>query len=182
MRNYSQKNLRWRFQKLGRCRDTIGKSGCFITALCNLADTKIKNPKGNMVQCHPGILDWVATVNNLYARGCLVVSKRFAKVLGLEYKGKGSHPPKYDCIAVTNHFQYVGVPQHFFVYLTNGRIIDSLDGKEKENPYHIISYRYFKNVNLKCTPEEIKRYEAKVKKYKEKLKKYTNKLNNCLNK
>jgi len=182
MKKYSQKNLRWRFQKLGTCNTTIGKSGCFVTAGANLADTKIKDPKGRLREATPSMVDWRLTVDGSYIRGCMMNSKALAKLLGLEYKGRGSHPPKYDCIAETNHFQRLGIPQHFFVYLTNGRIIDSLDGKEKDNPYHIVSYRYFKNVNLKCTPEEIKRYEAKVKKYKEKLKKYTDKLNNCLNK
>ena len=175
MKHYSQRNLRWRWQKLGRCRDTIGQSGCFITALCNLADTKIKDPKGRLRECTPGILDWRATVDRLYRRNCWVDNKAFAKLLGLEYNGKSTKAPNYNCIAVTNHFQYVGINQHFFVYLTNGRIIDSLDGKEKDNPYHIVSYRAFKNPREK----DCEKYRAKVKKYERKLKEAKKDLINC---
>jgi hypothetical protein len=46
-------------------------------------------------------------------------------------------------IAETNHFSGQGFPQHFFVSLPNGQIIDPLDGQQKVNPYNIVSYRQF---------------------------------------
>ena len=176
MKKYSQRNIRWGWQRLGTCKVRIRQAGCFITALCNLADTKIKNPRGRVVECHPGILDWRATVDGLYANGCLVVSKSFAKLLDLEYNGKSKTPPDYNCIAETDHYRRYGVPQHFFVYLTNGKIIDSLDGKEKDNPYKIVSYRLFKN---RKEDDKCKILRAKVEKYEQKLKNAKKELEQC---
>ncbi len=162
MKNYSQKNPRWRWQKLGTCaHTTIGSDGCFVNALASLADTTIVNPKGVTVACHPGILDWVATVQDLYAHGCWVVSKDFANLLGLKYHGKSQTQPDYPCILETNYYANKGVPQHFVVLFPDGDIIDSLDGTvlngykapKKENKYEdaVVSYRLFENTDDRCS-------------------------------
>jgi len=150
MKYYSQKSPRWRWQKLGRCKQNIGQVGCFVTSLANLADTKLRTPRGMIVEAHPGIVDWVATVKGLYVRRCLVNSKKFAKLLGLEYNGRSKKRPNYPCIAETDHYRRYGVPQHFFVIFPDGDIIDPLDyfPKKKPNKYRIVSYRLFKNTSV----------------------------------
>lgn len=150
MKPYSQRNPRWSKQKLGTCNTTLGASGCKISCYCMIYDGKIKDPKGNMVECHPGILDWLATVNKLYVSGCLTVDETFCKFLGLKFNGRTTNPPKYPCIAETDHYKKkYGIKQHFFVWFPDGMILDPLDGnilnkwtpKKKPNPYHIVSYR-----------------------------------------
>jgi len=142
---YSQKNPRWMWQKLGTCKDTISKSGCKVTCFAMFLK-EIKNPDGKMVEAHPGIVDWVATEEKLYTNGCLINDKIFCKYFGLEYVGNHTTAPKYPCIAETNHYQSKGVPQHFFIHLPNGNIIDPLDyiPREKKNQYKIVSYRWIK--------------------------------------
>ena len=187
---YSQKNPRYRWQKLGRCRQNIGQVGCFVTSLANLADTQLPHPKtGKMVEAHPGIVDWTATLKRLYSNGCMVNSPLFAELLDLEYNGKSKHQPDYDCIAETDYYRNVGFRQHFFIVLKNGDIIDPLDGtisngwqaKPKPNKYkyRMVSYRLFRNTTQKCTPEEIKKIKDKIKKYKTKLNHYEDKLKDC---
>jgi hypothetical protein len=149
MKSYSQRNPRWSKQQLGNCKTTLGQSGCKISSLCCIYDGKIKDPKGNLVECHPGILDWVATVNKLYSSGCLISDAVFCKFLGLKFNGRTTNPPKYPCMAETNHYKKNGVPQHFFIWYPDGTILDPLDGnifnkwtpQRKKNPYHIVSYR-----------------------------------------
>jgi hypothetical protein len=112
-------------------------------------DGLIETPKGKMAECHPGILDWIATEKKLYANGCNVVQDKFCKYLNLKNDGRTTAKPKYSCIAETNHYAKIGVPQHFFIWNPDGTILDPLDGnvmnlwtpKPKKNPYKIISYR-----------------------------------------
>lgn len=179
MKQYSQKNLRWKWQKLGTCNTTIGKAGCFVTSLANLADTELKDPKGKVREANPSIVDWVATVKGLYAHRCLVVSKTFAKLLNLEYKGKSSKKPSYPCIMETDHYAYCNICQHFCVSFPDGDIIDSLDWKpkKKKNPYNVVSYRLFRNKKNDCKDER-----KKVVKYERKLKEAQKEYNKCLTK
>ena len=188
MKFYSQKNTRWRWQKLGTCRVNLGQAGCFVVSLANLADTKLKHPRtGEMAEANPSLVDWVATNKHLYVAGCLVHSKRFAELLDLEYNGKVFRRPSYPCIAETDHYRKQGYPQHFFIMYPDGEIIDPLDyfPKKKPNKYHIVSYRLFKH-KTKCTDKEIKKYKDKIKEHQEKLEyeqkkveEYKNKLKQC---
>ena len=177
MKYYSQKNPRWRWQKLGTCKQNIGQVGCFVTSLANLADTEIVDPRGIKREANPSIVDWVATVKKLYTGGCLVVSKKFAKLLKLEYHGKAYKRPSYPCIMETNYYRKYGVPQHFCVIFPDGDIIDPLDlfPKKKANKYahHIVSYRLFKNPNYQDCESikiKIKLLEKKLKRLKKELK------------
>ncbi len=180
MENYSQKGW-YRWQKLGTCSVRIGTHGCFITSLANLADTSITNPRGNVSVANPSIVDWKATTDGLYAKGCLVVSKAFAKMLGLEYNGRSTKQPKYNCIGETNYYNRQGIPQHFFVVFADGDILDPLDlfPKKKTNKYarHMVSYRLFRNTKNDCS-EQLE----KVQKYQEKLEDAQKDYINCLNK
>ena len=156
---YSQKNPRWGSQQLGTCATSIAGAGCFITSLANLSRTELTDPKGVVREAHPGIVDWVATTRGLYANGCLVRSKQFAEMLGLEYNGKSKHRPDYPCIAETDHYKNKGFRQHFFVIFPNGNIIDPLDKmpEEKPNPYHIVNYRLFKKMDCEELLEKLKK-------------------------
>jgi hypothetical protein len=130
---YSQKNLLWRWKKLGTCNVTIGSDGCFGTCLGIFCDKR------------PDKVNDLLVKNGGYKDGCLVISAKAAKILGLEYNGKIYIKPDHDCIAVTNHYA-PSYPQHFFVLLESGKIIDPLNlfPKPKDNKYNIISYRLFK--------------------------------------
>jgi len=129
----SQKNPAWKSIKLGTCNDTIGQSGCYITALGILADKT------------PPEVNQILKDNGGYTNGCLVNAARAAELLGLEYNGITKEYQNEVCIAETDHYKSSGVPQHFFVWLGRAsRIIDTLTGLEMDNPYHIVSFRLFK--------------------------------------
>lgn len=115
---------------MGHTNTTIGKSGCFITAL------------GMLAGITPPEVNTQITQKGGYS-GASIVSDQAAKTLGLEFNGKTTAPQNTVCIAETNHYA-PSYPQHFFVWLGDGNIIDSLNGQKKKNPYHIVSYRLFK--------------------------------------
>jgi lysozyme len=127
---YSQKDPRWANEKLGTCNDTIGKSGCKVACLASFA----------------GITPSEANKRIPYQSGCLTEDVSAAKALGLEFNGRVTVKPSYECIAETDHYKPNGVPQHFFILLADGTIADplDLDPKPKKNPYKIVSYRLFK--------------------------------------
>lgn len=133
----TQSDPRWSNDQLGTCPDaTIGKDGCFITCLAMMDDTT------------PPIVNEQLTRQAGYIDGCLVSQQAAAAILGLVYSGKVTSRPSQDlfpCIAETNYWSEKGVPQHFFIDLGNGRILDPLDKKEKDNIYALktVSYRLF---------------------------------------
>ena len=126
----SQKDPKWAKQKLGACNDTIAQSGCKITSFGMLA----------------GITPDVVNKTITYTNGCLTIDEKNAKELGLEYLGRTTVKPNYICIAETDHWKKVGVPQHFFIVRPDGMIADPLDYpcNWKKNPYKIVSYRLIK--------------------------------------
>lgn len=127
--NYCQHNYQ---DQLGTCNLTISQAGCFITSLGILAD--ISPPDvNNLLQDNGG-----------YASGCNVISDVAAQLLGIEYDGKTYDDPHSVCIAETADYTSKGYPQHFFVWLGNGNIIDPLIGFETTNNYNIKSFRLFK--------------------------------------
>lgn len=135
---YSQKDPRWKDEKLGTCKDTLGQSSCFITSLCNLAlnlNTSDKTPSE--------LNKWLIKKGG-YSNGCLLNSVKGAEGVGLVLKEKTKIDPKHICICETDHYKAKGVPQHFFVY-SDKMVLDSLDLKPewKKNPYKIVSYRVF---------------------------------------
>jgi len=139
----SQKNPAWKSIKLGKCNDTIGQSGCYITALGILADKT------------PPEVNQILKDNGGYTNGCLVNAARAAELLGLEYNGITKEYQNEVCIAETDHYKSSGVPQHFFVWLGRAsRIIDTLTGLEMDNPYHIVSFRLFKPKEVTMTDEQ----------------------------
>ena len=138
---YSQKDERWAREQLGTCKgETIGKSGCKITCLASFCG---KTP---------------SEVNKIipYVSGCLTNDETAAKALGLAFLGKSSVKPDFDCVAETDHYKRRGVPQHFFILLTDGRCVDPLDlnPAPKKNPYKIVSYRLFKPLSVEESMEK----------------------------
>jgi hypothetical protein len=133
MKHLSQKDSRWSRKKLGTCAgETISRSGCVITSLAILADTT------------PDKVNELLIANQGYADGCIVRWNVAAKLLDLPYNSATNLVKEYPVIGETHHFKSKGVPQHFFVVLEDGRILDPLDktgSPPKENPYEIASYR-----------------------------------------
>ena len=136
----SQKDKRWAGEKLGTCKDTLAQSACYITSGTNLA--RILGTR----ESDPSKLNKWLTQNAGYSMGCLLVTPKMAEYLGLKYLGKVANTKVRYCIAETDHYRKVGVPQHFFVYdnATKKRI-DPLDlaPEWEANTYHIVSFRVF---------------------------------------
>ncbi len=140
MKRYCQKNYK---DRLGYCRTTISKSGCYLTSIAMLAEIE------------PPELNRRFKVAGVY-KGCLINSLKAAQELGMTY-AKTYHRPDIVCIAETDHYRKIGIPQHFFVLFPDGRMIDPLDPAPKKNYYHIVSYRIF----TKIMKEKYKKFAKK---------------------
>lgn len=152
MNLYSQKDPRWKDDRLGTCSDTIANSGCNLCSMSMLG----------------GILPPEANKNVSYTNGCLMSDQGNAEQFGLKYLGRTTDAPWFMCKAETDHWKSKGVPQHFFVWRPDGMIADPLDYPcvWKKNPYHIVSYRLFE-------ANETKEKSMKINdKMKDELKKY----------
>lgn len=136
----SQNDIRWKNLKLGNSDTTFGKSSCFLVSFAMLSD---KDPR----EVHDILLKGGALTDSGNT-----IETIAAKLLGLEYHGRTKNEPLViPCIAETDHFKSKKIPQHFFVWLGNGQIIDPIDGKVKDNKYNIVSYRNItpKKMNIK---------------------------------
>lgn len=151
MQYYSQKNSRWANQKLGTCQDTFAQSSCLVTCLAMFAEKT------------PLEVNQLLLQNGGYKNGCLVISEKAANILNLEYQGKSWARPSNDCIAETHFYLPQGIPQHFFIYLSDGKIIDPLDNQPqpKTNPYNIASYRLFKPLKPKPMSNSAPHFDGK---------------------
>lgn len=141
---FKQGDPRWRNIKLGTCpTDTIGTSGCFITCL------------GCFLDKQPDEVNKLLTDQGGYSGGCLLITSKACEILGMTYGGKlkNSTNVVYPCIGETDHFA-PNVPQHFFVMLSATEILDPLDGREKVNPYKVVSYRLFSKKDDMDAPKE----------------------------
>lgn len=131
MKNYSQKDKRWAKLLIGSTNLSMKYFGCFVVAL-SIIDGRT-----------PAEVLNILNRNNAFNSNGMLISEVAAKALGLSYDGYTTQPQKMDCIAETDHFKKDGFEQHFFVLLKSGKIIDPLDGRTKDNPYNIVSYRLF---------------------------------------
>lgn len=150
MINLAQTDPRWKNVTLGTGNLTIGKAGCFVTSFAMLAG--MTPPEVNRIFIDKGV----------FANGDMMQEKKAAEALGLPYKARTTNQPSVTpCIAETNHYA-PSVPQHFFIWLGNGRIIDSLDGREKpDNTYRIVSFR-----NISTKEDQVTNEQAKLLIYK----------------
>jgi len=134
---YSQKKYT---DKLGSCSATIKSSGCYITSLCNL--NEILNFMGKI---NPSEMNKLCIRYGFYSNGCMLNSIALTKFLKLNYE-KSMQKPKNLCIAETDHYKNLGVPQHFFLYnsKTNEKVDPlDMDPAWRTNNYHIVSYRIY---------------------------------------
>lgn len=130
MTYYSQLDSRWKNKKFyGDL--TFGGFGCFVVSLAMLDGRT------------PPEVASVLRANNAFASGGLLITEKAKNALGLDYGGKITIPPDRVCIAETDAYKSKGVPQHFFVWLGNGRIHDPLGGENIPNKYNIVSFRLF---------------------------------------
>lgn len=139
---FSQKDPRWANQRLGTCNGwTIGTGGCFVTCLAMFSNKT------------PAEVDELLTRQGGYSQGCMMLSKRAAELLGIDYHGRSQTDPGTLCVAETDHYKSQGVPQHFFVY-KNGMKVDPLHKTPRwiNNNYNIVSYRLFDPVWTDQTP------------------------------
>lgn len=134
---YSQKDKRWG-KLLISSNTTMEKAGCFVTSLAMLKDMT------------PDKVLFLLKSHKCFTREGLLKHPDDAIALDMKYGGMVDKCPNIVCIAETDHYKSVGVPQHFFVWLDENHpiadhplIIDSLDGVKKVNPYNIVSYRIY---------------------------------------
>lgn len=125
MTNYSQRDWRWSWKKLGTSSVTIGGYGCAITALGTLANKQ------------PDQVNELLKNNMGFLQQNLVIWAQACKLLGLEWKGQTSKPITWPCIA---QVRGNGFPMHFVVWLGNNQIIDPWDGRQKVNPYLVVQF------------------------------------------
>lgn len=121
---------RWANIRIGKTRWTLGQQGCFITCLAMLEE--ITPDK---------MLKLLIKGGGLNSRGELL-DYQAAALLNRSYKYT-TVDPKRVCIAETHDYRRSGYPQHFFIWLGNGEIVDSLDGIRQPNKYSIASFRLF---------------------------------------
>lgn len=131
MNIYSQRD--YPHIKLDSSHYSLANQGCVVTCLAMLSG---KNPP---------------EVNELLKKragftGPLVIWSRAASLLGLPYNPTVSKALFYPCICET---RLGNGSQHFFIRLANGLIVDPLDGRTKQNPYSI---RSFRNIGLLPAP------------------------------
>jgi len=153
MIHYSQRDPLWANLKINGTNSTMRDYGCFITSLAMMAEI---SPKEALKKLEEN--------GGLYKD--LVISEKACQILGLDYIKtdaylKSPQPMNLPCIAEVDFSPKEGKQTHFVVYLGEGKIIDSFDGKEKKNPYPITNYR---NIFPKGT---LKKEETKDRKIKE---------------
>ena len=130
-RLYSQNDPKWKYLTLGNSDTTIGKSGCFIVSLAMLYG---KDPQ---------IVNETLKEKGCFTKDGLLLSDQAAKALGMTYDGVTHTDPRRLCIAETDYYKGRGIPQHFFLWLGLGDIVDPIDGKQKPNKYPVVSFRLF---------------------------------------
>lgn len=149
---FSQRDPRWRDKLLGYGRTTFGSSGCAITSFANF-------------QLYNGEKDTPLDINETAKKcgafsGDMLTLGILAKKLGYTYL-KTTVKPKEVCIAETDNYKKVGVPQHFFLYKPeNGKRVDPLDltPQWEDNTYKIVSYRLCKPIQTYVKPMALPTY------------------------
>jgi len=162
MEHYSQRDPRWKNEKMGTSNYTIGSQGCFISSL------------GMLAYKTPHEVNDIMTKKGGYANGCLVKSIKASQILGLRFDytqanplGKTKTKPNFICIAETHDYDRPSTSykeQHFFVFAPKGTvsevadlILDPLNTHTvwEQNKYRIVSYRMFhENVPIPDTEME----------------------------
>ena len=134
----SMKDKGWGNLKIGQTDLRLKTHGCYVIALSIL------------VGKYPNVVLKKLNQNFCFDKDGKLLNEKAAKVLGFEeYRWLPPDTKLTEPItAETDHYVDKGIPQHFFIALPNGNIIDPLDGGIKPNPYKIISYRLFKKKDV----------------------------------
>jgi len=157
MTEFSQKDPAWKYTRFSPANLSIGSYGCFLTSLACLLDKD--PPTVAQVLDNFGCFDSQGYLNSDCA----------ARILNLEYNGKTTDYQTSVCIAETGDYASVNYPQHFFVWLGNGHIIDPLLGYETVNNYNIKSFRLFRLKGVSMPEQCFASREMNVGKIKEQL-------------
>ena len=134
MKYYCQRN--YPDIRLGFGSTTIASHGCFLVSLSMMVG---KDPiKVNKILKEAGAF-----------HGDLIISRKAASALGLDYLGKSSTQATWEpSIMEVDMSPAPGKQQHFVVWRKN-KIVDPWTGSEKPlNTYPLVSYRLFKNSNI----------------------------------
>jgi hypothetical protein len=128
---YSQANPEYKKIPLGTG-VTLFSHGCFLVSIANLAKVDPVKLLGEAKRTPYGI-----------TKEGLLYPATVAKLADMVYIGKFKKKPVGTCVAVTDHYKNKGIPQHFFVLLENGLILDPLDFPcvPRENNYKIVEDR-----------------------------------------
>lgn len=150
---YSQNDPRWSRKKLGHSKTlTIGGYGCAVTAIVNfhnkafgtsitplqLNDLLVKQPNGFVNQT---LVNWIVAAKVLPRMKFISRDWNYNNLTVWRWINVSPKMPVI--IAVRPSF----VPQHFVLFIGNGQMIDSLDGKVKSTSAYktlIGSVRYTK--------------------------------------
>jgi len=132
---FSMTNPRWADKTFSNKKLKIKDFGCAIVSLACLVGKT------------PNIICDILERNNCFTSEGLLDFGQAGKALGYDYY-KTLKEPDAICIAETNFWNKAPYfnPKHFFVWLATNPlkfIIDSLDGKEKQNEYPVVSWRIF---------------------------------------
>jgi len=135
MIGYSMKDPKWGNLEIDHSGHKMSTHGCLVDSLSML------------FQKTPDVVLKALNDHNCFDQQGDLIWTKMLKVIGLTtYQYISGNTPVLSItkpiIAETDHFAYEDYPQHFFLALTDGMIIDSLDGKTKKNPYKIVSLRY----------------------------------------
>lgn len=130
-----QDNPKWAMLKLGKSGHTMSRFGCYVTALASLLNRQ------------PDEFLSFLNDNDCFDEFGLLNNVKVAKLLNMKYHYENGDYPGEN-IACTNFYYKLGFPQHFFLKLADGRIMDPLYGKVMENHYKIVSTRVWENGNV----------------------------------
>lgn len=142
MKPYSQRDKRWGKLKIGKTNLTMDDFGCYVTAVASIDGRT------------PDVVLDILNRNNCFDGSGLLDNEQAAKVLGFESYEKTTKNPLALCIACIDYSPAPGVQTHFVVWLGNGNVMDTWDGKIKANQWAVMSYRLFKAKDApEATPE-----------------------------
>ncbi len=126
MTNLSQRDLRWRFKKLGYCGTTIGANGCVVTSIAMMKNSR------------PDTINDLMKNGGAFVNGCLAWWPKVASIFNMEWNGTTAQPTFYPTIGEVKMANGI---KHFVIFLNAGTIIDPIDGRQKQNPYRVMGYR-----------------------------------------
>ena len=133
---YSQRDPKWRDKELDGSGLKIGDYGCFIVAIASIDGRT------------PDLIRQILGQAGCISAAGLLDAPKAAKTLGYTYERVEKNPNKI-CIAEINYSPQSGIQTHFVIWMNDptSSIMDTWDGKIKQNHWKVISYRIFTRIN-----------------------------------